>query len=120
MGLLALCIHPLPGLLIHHVVRAAISSVGSCACYGVSLLLGTDLAGAVWPNRLKHFQAEVEKRRHDLLSYIIFLRLTPILPNTFINVASPIVNVPLSSFAIGESPVFVGVSLQALMRCSKL
>ncbi|KAK9838646.1 hypothetical protein WJX74_000581 [Apatococcus lobatus] len=80
---------------------SAISTVGSCNCYGVSLLLGTQLAGAIWPARLGHFRKEVDKRRTDLLSYIIFLRLTPILPNTFINVASPIVNVPLSSFAIG-------------------
>ena len=41
-------------------------------------------------------------RRRELLNYIIFLRVTPILPNTFINVASPIVGVPLAPFALGK------------------
>jgi len=35
------------------------------------------------------------------LNYIIFLRVTPLLPNTFINIASPIVSVPYFSFLIG-------------------
>jgi uncharacterized membrane protein YdjX (TVP38/TMEM64 family) len=29
---------------------------------------------------------------------MLFLRITPLLPNVFINVASPIVNVPYSTF----------------------
>ncbi len=44
---------------------------------------------------------QIRKRRADLLNYIIFLRVTPLLPNTFINVCSPIVNVPLPHFALG-------------------
>jgi hypothetical protein len=45
--------------------------------------------------------AQVHKRRHELLNYLIFLRVTPLLPNTFISVASPIVNVPLPLFFLG-------------------
>ena len=37
-----------------------------------------------------------------MLSYIVLLRLTPVLPNTFINVASPMVDVPLTPFMLGE------------------
>ena len=44
---------------------------------------------------------QIRKRRADLLNYIIFLRVTPLLPNTFINVCAPIVNVPLPHFALG-------------------
>lgn len=40
-----------------------------------------------------------------MLSYIVFLRVTPILPNTFINVASPVVRVPLMPFIVGK-PLF--------------
>jgi uncharacterized membrane protein YdjX (TVP38/TMEM64 family) len=47
---------------------------------------------------------QVQKRDKDLLQYIIFLRMTPVLPNIFINIASPIVNVPLLPFALGERP----------------
>ena len=45
---------------------------------------------------------QVDRRRGDLFNYIIFLRVTPILPNIFINIASPVVDVPLRSFAMGE------------------
>lgn len=38
------------------------------------------------------------KRRERLLNYMLFLRLTPTLPNTFINFASPIVDVPYHTF----------------------
>ncbi|RZR73845.1 hypothetical protein BHM03_00028847, partial [Ensete ventricosum] len=41
---------------------------------------------------------QVAKRREKLLNYMLFLRVTPMLPNTFINVASPIVDVPYHIF----------------------
>lgn len=47
------------------------------------------------------FHVQVSARRRDMLNYIVFLRVTPILPNTFINVASPIVGVPLAPFTLG-------------------
>lgn len=80
---------------------AAVSTLGSCSCYCLSWALGQPLAHALWPERLDKYAAEVGARRSELLNYIVFLRLTPILPNTFINVASPIVGVPLLPFALG-------------------
>ena len=44
---------------------------------------------------------QVDRRRGDLFNYLIFLRVTPILPNIFINIASPVVDVPLRPFALG-------------------
>lgn len=81
---------------------AAVSTLGSTCCYAMSALFGRPLARAIWKQRLDDFSAEVAARSHDLLSYIIFLRVTPILPNVFINVASPIVGVPLREFFLGE------------------
>jgi uncharacterized membrane protein YdjX (TVP38/TMEM64 family) len=43
---------------------------------------------------------QVTRRRGHLFFYILFLRVTPILPNTFINIASPIVHVPYHTFAL--------------------
>ncbi|KAK9901612.1 hypothetical protein WJX75_004724 [Coccomyxa subellipsoidea] len=80
---------------------AVVSTLGSCACFTLSRLVGKALAHAVWPDQLKSFKGEVEKRRGDLLNYIIFLRVTPLLPNIFINIASPVVNVPIFPFALG-------------------
>ncbi|GBF91305.1 hypothetical protein Rsub_03625 [Raphidocelis subcapitata] len=80
---------------------ALVSTLGSTTCYGMSCLFGRPVAMAIWRDRLAHFEDEVRARKGDLLSYIIFLRVTPILPNTFINVASPIVGVPLAPFFFG-------------------
>lgn len=81
---------------------AVVSTLGSTGCYCMSWLFGRPLARAIWKQRLDDFSAEVASRSHDMLSYIIFLRVTPILPNVFINVASPIVGVPLLEFVLGE------------------
>jgi uncharacterized membrane protein YdjX (TVP38/TMEM64 family) len=60
---------------------------------------------------------QVAKRRGKLLNYMLFLRVTPTLPNTFINFASPIVDVPYHIFflatAIGLIPAaYVTVRVQ--------
>lgn len=46
---------------------------------------------------------QVGKRREKLLNYMLFLRVTPTLPNTFINFASPIVDVPYHIFFLATS-----------------
>lgn len=80
---------------------SATSTAGACFCYSASHIVGRPIAAALWPGKVESFSKEVEARKSDLLFYIIFLRLTPILPNTFINVASPIVGVPIGPFFIG-------------------
>lgn len=81
---------------------AVVSTLGSCSCYCMSKLFGRPVARAIWKEKLDHFSTEVSRQNHDLLSYIIFLRVTPLLPNVFINVASPIVGVPLWDFFLGK------------------
>ena len=80
---------------------AVVSTLGACACYCLARVAGRGLVHALWPQRLHSFAAEVKRRKQHLLNYIVFLRVTPILPNTFVNVASPIVDMPLSTFAAG-------------------
>ncbi|KAF5735055.1 hypothetical protein HS088_TW15G00554 [Tripterygium wilfordii] len=74
------------------------ATAGASSCYFLSKLIGRPLLFSLWPDKLSFFQAQVAKRRESLLNYMLFLRLTPTLPNTFINVASPIVNVPYHIF----------------------
>jgi uncharacterized membrane protein YdjX (TVP38/TMEM64 family) len=42
----------------------------------------------------------VEANRHNLVFYLLFLRVSPLLPNWFINIASPVIGVPLKDFVI--------------------
>ncbi|XP_042485903.1 uncharacterized membrane protein At4g09580 [Macadamia integrifolia] len=82
------------------------STAGASSCYFLSKLIGKPLVFSLWPDKLSFFQAQVAKRKGSLLNYMLFLRLTPTLPNTFINVASPIVNVPYHTFFLGT---FIGL-----------
>ncbi|KAJ4950070.1 hypothetical protein NE237_026902 [Protea cynaroides] len=77
------------------------STSGASSCYFLSKLIGKPLVFSLWPDKLSFFQAQVAKRKERLLNYMLFLRLTPTLPNTFINVASPIVDVPYHIFFLG-------------------
>ncbi|KAH7835278.1 hypothetical protein Vadar_024661 [Vaccinium darrowii] len=74
------------------------ATAGASSCYFLSKLIGRPLVNWLWPEKLKYFQAEIAKRREKLLNYMLFLRITPSLPNLFINLASPIVDIPFHVF----------------------
>lgn len=83
------------------------ATAGASSCYFLSKLIGRPLVFSLWPDKLSFFQAQVTKRRENLLNYMLFLRVTPTLPNTFINVASPIVDVPYHIFFLAT---FIGIT----------
>ncbi|KQK13562.1 uncharacterized membrane protein At4g09580 [Brachypodium distachyon] len=74
------------------------ATAGASSCYFLSKLIGRPLVSWLWPERLRYFQSEIAKRKEKLLNYMLFLRITPTLPNTFINMASPIVDIPFHIF----------------------
>ncbi|XP_078440999.1 putative membrane protein At4g09580 [Wolffia australiana] len=74
------------------------ATLGASSCYLLSKLIGKPIISWLWPEKLRLFQAEVGKRGEKLLNYMLFLRITPSLPNTFINLASPIVDIPFGVF----------------------
>ena len=43
----------------------------------------------------------MDHNREHLFNYVLFLRITPFLPNWFINITSPVINVPISPFFWG-------------------
>lgn len=50
-----------------------------------------------------------------LLYYILFLRITPVVPNWFVNVSCPIVGVPLLQFVVGT---FFGTTSSSVTYCT--
>ncbi|XP_072992906.1 uncharacterized membrane protein At4g09580-like [Typha latifolia] len=76
------------------------ATAGASSCYFLSKLIGRPLVSKLWPEKLRFFQAEIAKRKEKLLNYMLFLRITPTLPNTFINMASPIVDIPFHIFFV--------------------
>lgn len=71
---------------------------GASSCFFLSKLIGRPIVSWLWPEKLRFFQAEIAKRSDKLLNYMLFLRITPSLPNLFINLASPIVDIPFHIF----------------------
>ena len=82
------------------------ATLGACCCYILAGSLGKGLVLRWFPQMLLRFHQGIEEHRHDLLWYLLFLRITPLLPNWFINVASPLVGVPLPTFALAT---FLGI-----------
>jgi uncharacterized membrane protein YdjX (TVP38/TMEM64 family) len=80
---------------------ALISTLGSTSCYAMVALFGKPLVYRWHGEKVEAYRRQIEKRRNDVLSYIIFLRVTPLVPNIVINMASPIVGVPLQPFVLG-------------------
>ncbi|KAK2143836.1 hypothetical protein LSH36_808g00123 [Paralvinella palmiformis] len=83
------------------------SGIGASFCYLLSYLVGRRLVWKYIPERAIKWSKTVKKHRSNLLNYIIFLRITPFLPNWFINITSPVINVPLMPFFVGT---FIGVA----------
>ena len=52
------------------------------------------------PKKLAWFQEKIDQNKHNLFYYFLFLRLTPVVPNWFLNASSAIVGVPFSIFFI--------------------
>jgi uncharacterized membrane protein YdjX (TVP38/TMEM64 family) len=77
------------------------SACGAAVCYYLSYILGRKLVTRFFPERVAKWQSEVQKQSDNLFNYIVFLRVTPILPNWFINIASPVIDVPILPFFLG-------------------
>lgn len=83
------------------------SAAGASVCYIISYLIGRRLVQQYFPERVTQWAQQVRNHGDHLLFYIIFLRITPFLPNWFINIAAPVLGVPLSTFFVGT---FIGVA----------
>ncbi|XP_054710927.1 transmembrane protein 41B-like [Uloborus diversus] len=83
------------------------SSLGATFCYVLSSQLGRKIVQRFFPVRAAAWAKQVHKHHSNLLNYIIFLRITPFLPNWFINITSPVIGVPALPFILGT---FIGVA----------
>ncbi|KAK3923295.1 Transmembrane protein 41A [Frankliniella fusca] len=75
-----------------------LTAVGASCCYTLSATCGKEVVENYFPNQLKSFQEKVQKNSHQLLYYLLFLRMFPMSPNWLINVIAPLVGVPLPLF----------------------
>jgi len=93
-------------------VVCSLSTIGASNCYFLSYYIGRNLVQTFFSDRLKWFEKKMRVSKANILNFILFLRLTPIIPNWSINIVSPILGVPWRSFAIGT---FFGVMPQTMI-----
>ena len=99
---------------------AAVSTLGASLNYWLARLLLKDAVTALVPTRISAFQAEMRRHNSHIFNYMLFVRVTPVLPHWFVNVASPVVGVPFHIFliatAIGHQPMnFITVQTGAAL-----
>lgn len=87
-------------------LTCTLSALGASQCYMLSKLCGQHYLECYFPERVRFLQQKVQENKHRLLYWLLFLRLFPMTPNWFLNVASPIIDVPLHLFSIS---VFIGL-----------
>jgi uncharacterized membrane protein YdjX (TVP38/TMEM64 family) len=99
------------------------ATLGSCCCYLLSSTIGRNLVENWAAGPLNEFRSRIQAHRHNLFFYLLFLRVSPLLPNVSINVGAPLLNIPLHLFAgatfLGLMPanyihVTTGIQLQEL------
>jgi len=74
------------------------NDTGASICYGVSSVMGKYLVLRAFPELVRQMNKRIQKHKENLLWYMLFLRITPLVPNWFINVSSPIVGIPFFHF----------------------
>jgi len=77
-----------------------LTTIGACFCYLLSYYTGRRLIQKMFPEKLKLFGEQIGKHQESLLNYLLFLRMTPLVPSWFINIASPIFDIPLFKFSL--------------------
>lgn len=77
-------------------------AVGSSLCYLLSKAFLGPVVERFFADKLQALQKRADENRQFMLSFNFFLRLTPFLPNWFINLACPLVGVPLKPFFWGS------------------
>ena len=74
----------------------------------MSSAIGKHLILKSFPKLVIEMHKRIENNKENLIYYMLFLRITPLAPNWFINVSSPIVGIPYLYFAIAT---FFGIKL---------
>lgn len=77
-------------------------AVGSSLCYLLSKAFLGPVIERFFADKLQVLQQRADENRQFMLTFNFFLRLTPFLPNWFINLACPLVGVPLRPFFWGS------------------
>ncbi|GAA6089830.1 transmembrane protein 41A-A isoform X1 [Tachysurus ichikawai] len=82
------------------VLCSVLTTVGASMCFLLSHFFGKQHIVRIFPDRVAQLQRKVEENQSSLFFFLLFLRLFPVSPNWFLNMSSPIINIPLTHFSL--------------------
>ncbi|KAF9206390.1 Transmembrane protein 41B [Haplosporangium sp. Z 27] len=88
------------------------ASFGPLCCYYLSFYLGHPIVEKYLKARIATLEVKINAKRDELFFYFAFLRVTPLIPNWFMNIASPHLDIPPVIFYFGT---LVGVLPSSLV-----
>ncbi|KAM3862570.1 transmembrane protein 41A-B-like [Diretmus argenteus] len=88
------------------VLACLLTTSGSTFCFLLSSTFGKQHVVQLFPDKVAMLQRKVEENRSSLFFFLLFLRFFPMTPNWFLNITSPILNIPLPIFFFS---VFIGL-----------
>lgn len=75
---------------------------GNSLCYLMSRSIAQPILERLFPQKLAKVAQKAEEEKEHWLLFNFFLRLTPFVPNWFVNLSSPVVGNPIKPFFIGS------------------
>jgi len=86
------------GLKVAFVMTLLAGTAGASCAFMLSHIFGRTILLTYFSDRLSFFRSQIDKHKGNLFYFMLFLRISPMLPNWFINVCSPILQVPFMYF----------------------
>lgn len=80
------------------ILVSIVATLGASCCFLLSNSLAKYWILKNFYNKIKYFQGKIDNNRDNLFFYMLFLRVTPLVPNWLVNLSSPLVEVPFSNF----------------------
>ncbi|TDH68868.1 hypothetical protein CCR75_004175 [Bremia lactucae] len=80
------------------ILVACCATTGASLCFMLSYFLGRGVFSNLLAGMIRRFKEKIAQNQSNLFYYLLFLRITPLLPNWFVNIACPLVGVPFKYF----------------------
>ena len=77
------------------------SVIGSGICYTLFKLVGSPILNKFFASGVAKLRRQIQSNKDNIFFYFLFLRITPILPNWFINISSGNLGIGFSTFVFG-------------------
>ncbi len=83
------------------VMSMTCSVVGSSICYTLFKFVGGPILDKFFKSGVAKLRRQIQSNKDNIFFYFLFLRITPILPNWFINISSGNLGIGYSTFVFG-------------------